>query len=119
MVYKHTIRIMRGYVLIGFIGFMLKGKRFLDYANLFSPNDYEKNDKKILKSFQYIKRWKNYIALIAVSIENLKNLKYHIFSKKDHFFLLFLVNIKMKMKKIFKEDESIEILKILRLLENI
>ena len=112
MVYKHTIRIMRGYVLIGFISFMLKGKRFLDYTNLFSPNDYEKNDKKILKSFQYIKRWTNYIALIAVSIENLKNLKYH-------FFLLFLVNIKMKMKKIFKEDESIEILKILRLLENI
>ena len=56
MVYKHTIRIMRGYVLIGFISFMLKGKRFLDYTNLFSPNDYEKNDKKILKSFQYIKR---------------------------------------------------------------
>ena len=24
---------------------MLKGKRLLDYTNLFSPNDYEKNDK--------------------------------------------------------------------------
>ena len=33
--------------------FMIKGKSFLDYSNLFSPNDYEKNDKIILKYFQY------------------------------------------------------------------
>ena len=37
--------VMRGYFCIGFVGFMLKGKRLLDYTNLFSPNDYEKNDK--------------------------------------------------------------------------
>ena len=43
---------MRGYFCIGFIGFMLKGKSLLDYTNLFSPYDYEKNDKKILKYFQ-------------------------------------------------------------------
>ena len=36
----------------GFIDFMLKGKSLLDYKNLFSPNDYEKNDKIILKYFQ-------------------------------------------------------------------
>ena len=41
--------IMWGYFCIGFIGFMLKGKSFLDYTNLFSPNDYGKNDKIILK----------------------------------------------------------------------
>ena len=35
------------------IDFMIKGKSFLDYSNLFSPNDYEKNDKIILKYFQY------------------------------------------------------------------
>ena len=28
-----------------FIDFMLKGKSLLEYANLFSPYDYEKNDK--------------------------------------------------------------------------
>ena len=44
--------IMCGYFCIGFIDFMLKGKSLLDYANLFSPNDYEKNDKIILKYFQ-------------------------------------------------------------------
>ena len=34
---------------IGFFDFMLKGKSLLDYTNLFSPNDYEKSDKIILK----------------------------------------------------------------------
>ena len=43
---------MRGYVCIGFIDFMLKGKSLLHYTNLFSPNDYKKNDKIILKYFQ-------------------------------------------------------------------
>ena len=43
--------IMCGYFCIGFIDFMLKGKSLLDYTNLFSPNDYEKNDKIILKYF--------------------------------------------------------------------
>ena len=37
---------------IGFIDFMLECKSLLDYTNLFSPNDYEKNDKVILKDFQ-------------------------------------------------------------------
>ena len=36
--------IMCGCFCIGFIDFMLKGKSLLDYTNLFSPNDYEKND---------------------------------------------------------------------------
>ena len=31
---------------------MLKGKSLLYYINLFSPDDYEKNDKRILKYFQ-------------------------------------------------------------------
>ena len=43
---------MCGYFCIGFIDFMSKGKNFLDYTNLFFPNEYEKNDKIILKYFQ-------------------------------------------------------------------
>ena len=42
---------MCGYFCIGFIDFMLKGKILLDKTNLFSPIDYEKNDKMILKYF--------------------------------------------------------------------
>ena len=44
--------IMCGYFCIGFFDFMLKSKGLLEYTNLFSPNDYEKNDKTILKYFQ-------------------------------------------------------------------
>ena len=40
------------YFCVGFINFMSKGKHLLDYTNLFSPNEYEKNDKIILKHFQ-------------------------------------------------------------------
>ena len=38
---------MCGYYCIGLIDFMLKGKRLLGYTNLFSPNEYEKNNKII------------------------------------------------------------------------
>ena len=44
--------IMCGNFCIGFIDFMLKGKSLLHYTNIFSPNDYEKNNKIILKHFQ-------------------------------------------------------------------
>ena len=43
--------IMCGYFCIGFIDFMLKGKSLLEYANLFTPNEYEKKEKIILKYF--------------------------------------------------------------------
>ena len=43
---------MRGYFCIAFIDFMLKGKNLLDYKNLFSPNEYEKNEKIMRKYFQ-------------------------------------------------------------------
>ena len=48
----HNSKMCR-YFCIGFIDFMLKGKSLLGYTNLFSPNDYEKNNK--IKYFQYSK----------------------------------------------------------------
>ena len=38
---------MCGYFCIEFINYMLKGKPLLDYTNLFSPNDFKKNDQVI------------------------------------------------------------------------
>ena len=67
------------YFCIRFFYFMLKYRSLLDYTNLFSPNNYEKNDKIILRYFQNYKKLRNYIALFAVIIENLKILKYHAF----------------------------------------
>ena len=43
--------IMCGYFCIGFINFMFNGESLTDYANLFSPNDFLKNDDIILKYF--------------------------------------------------------------------
>ena len=43
--------IMCGYFCIGFINFMFNGKSLTDYINLFSPNDFNKNDDIILKYF--------------------------------------------------------------------
>ena len=43
--------IMCGYFCIGFINFMFNGKSLTDYTNLFSPNDFNKNDDIILNYF--------------------------------------------------------------------
>ena len=43
--------IMCGYFCIGFINFMFNDKSLTDYTNLFSPNDFNKNDNIILKYF--------------------------------------------------------------------
>ena len=48
--YKRTIQ-QRADALV-FIDFMLKDESLLKYTNLFSPNEYKKNDKIILKYFQ-------------------------------------------------------------------
>ena len=44
--------VMCGYFFTGFTNFMLKDKSLLDYTNLFSLNECEKNDKIILKYIQ-------------------------------------------------------------------
>ena len=71
--------IMCGYFCIEFIDFIFKDKSVLDYIDLFSPDDYDKNGKMVLKCFQLFstKNMKSHIALFAISTENLKNLKYH------------------------------------------
>ena len=43
--------IMCGYFCIGFIDFMLAGKTLTDFTNLFSPNNFKKNDDVILNYF--------------------------------------------------------------------
>ena len=40
-----------GYFCIGFIDYMFKGKSLTDYSNLFSRNNFKKNDDIILNYF--------------------------------------------------------------------
>ena len=43
--------IMCGYFCIGFIDYMFKGKSLTGYTDLFSPNNFKKNDDIILNYF--------------------------------------------------------------------
>ena len=45
--------IICGYFCIGFIDFMLAGKKLTDYTNLFFLRDFKKNDNIILNYFKY------------------------------------------------------------------
>ena len=51
---EHTINefIKCGFYCIAFIEYMLAGKTLLNYTNLFSPNNYKKDDKLIYKYFK-------------------------------------------------------------------
>ena len=44
--------IMCGYFCIEFINYMCMGNTLLDYTNLFSPNDFKKNDRIIKRIFK-------------------------------------------------------------------
>ena len=73
---------MRGYFCIGFIDFVLAGKTLTDYANLFSPHDFKKNDNIIFSYFknEWIQfcwnnwqnkvNWTNKISIEINKIEN-------------------------------------------------
>ena len=41
-----------GYLCIGFIDFMFTGESLTDYTNIFSPNNFKKNDDIILSYFK-------------------------------------------------------------------
>ena len=43
---------MCGYFYIGFIDFLLSGKKLTDFTNMFSPHDFEKNNDMILSYFK-------------------------------------------------------------------
>ena len=70
----------------GFFDFMLKGKSLLEYTHLFSPNEYKKNDKIILRHFQQKLNKLKYTAMFPVNMENLNELKCHIYFLKTSSF---------------------------------
>ena len=44
---------MCGFYCVAFIDYIIAGKSSLDYTNLVSPNDYQKNEKIIHEYFKY------------------------------------------------------------------
>ena len=49
---KATNSVMCGYFCIGFIDFMFAGKTLIDFTNMFSPYDFNKNDSIIFSYFK-------------------------------------------------------------------
>ena len=62
--------IMCGYFYIGFIDFMLAGKIITEFQNLFSPNNFKKNDDIILKYFLTdVLKWLNAVLFVKIVIK--------------------------------------------------
>ena len=66
---------MCGYFFIVFIDFMTIGKSILDSTDLFSPTQYEKNDKIIFKYSQYILKRKKVIKIYFIVCDNYRKFK--------------------------------------------
>ena len=49
---KANNSVMCGYFCVGFIDFLLAGKKLTDYTNLFFPDDFTKNDNIIFSNFK-------------------------------------------------------------------
>ena len=103
---------------IGFIDFMLKGKTLLDYTNLFSPNSYEKNDKIILKHFQELKKMNEIYCVICGKYRKFEKPEMSYILEKTLVLFITCCKCEKEDEKIFKEEESIEILKFPGVIEN-
>ena len=110
--------IMCRYFCFEFIDFMLKGKSFLHYTNLFSPNDYEMNDKIILKYFQISNIFK-YFCVVCSKYGKFEKPEISNFLEKTLVPSIICGKCKNEDEILFQEEESIEILNILVLIENI
>ena len=83
-------------------------KVYQEYTNLFSSNDYENNNKIILKYLQQNLNELKRILMFSIKMENLKKLKYHISFLKYEVFLLFTVSVIMNMKKYLKKKNQLK-----------
>ena len=93
--------IMCGYFCIGFVDFILKSKSLLDYTNLFSLNDYEKNDKIVLKYFPLTKKLKKIYCVICSKYRKFEKPKIYLLEKA------FAVSARMKMKSYFNKKNQL------------
>ena len=115
----HAYDLMCAYFCIGFIDFMLKGKSLLGYINLFFPNDYEKNDKNNAKIFSITKKMKKLNCIICGKCRKFEKPRISYIFEKILVLSIICSKCKTENEKIVKEEESIEILKILGSIENI
>ena len=107
------------YFCIGFIDFMLKGKNLHDYKNLFSFNAYKKNGKKDTKIFSITKKLKSLYCVICDKFRKFQKPKTSFPLEKTLVRPIICSKCKDEEEKIFKQEESIEVLNIFGLIESI
>ena len=95
----------------------------LDYINSFSRNGYEKNDKIIKTFFLWIDfkkvRMRKIYCIKRKKYKEFKTLKVSYISSKTLILSTICNKCGSENEKLFKEEESIEILKVLGLIKNI
>ena len=89
----------------------------LNYTNLVSPNDYEK--KYITKIFSITKKIKKLYSVICSMYRKFKKSKISYLLQKTLVLSIISSKRKNEVENLFKEKESIEILQIFGLTENI
>ena len=95
---------------------MLKDKSLLGYTNLFSPYAYGKNDKITL--FSITKKMKKLCCVICRKYKTFEK-KISCILEKNISLSIICCKYKNEYEKIFRGGESIDILRILALIENI
>ena len=75
--------VMCGYFCIGFVDFMLAGKKLSDFTALFSPYDFDKNDNIILRYFKDGWNWQNKVVRPNKISTKLNNWNWKLFLPRD------------------------------------
>ena len=92
---------MCGYFCIGFIDFILAGKKLTDFTNMFSPHDFEKNDNIILSYFKMNES--NFIeAIDRTNLTNQTKFRLDEMSKIENYFYHEINQRKSCSKKLSK-----------------
>ena len=91
----------------------------LDYTNLFSPNDYEKERQNNTKIFPITKNVKILCCVICGRYRRFQKPKVSYLLEKVISLSITCRKYKNKGEKLFREQEPIEIIKIFGLIENI
>ena len=107
---------MCGYVCIAFIDFMLKVKSFPNYTNLFPPNSYWNDSTGI---FSITKKMKKLYCVVCGRYRKSEKPKISYLLEKTLALYIICSKCKNEDKKLFQEEESIEVLKVLGLIEKI
>ena len=77
---------MCGYFCIGFIDFMLAGKKLTEYTNLFSPYDFLKNDS-IIVIFQKMNKYNSIRAVDKTDLSEQTKYQLDEISKIENYFI--------------------------------